>query len=83
MPINTVRCGSTTGTNAPVVFIENGKNVNCTFSQYRLNHVYGLPEWSIAVCNKTAYMYDETWIKTVQAIAPGIRAVPVFRDHPE
>ena len=81
--ITTVRCGSATGSNGPVVFIANGKNVNRTFSQYRLRHVYGLPEGSIVLCNKTAYMDDETWIKTVQAMAPGIRAMPVIRDHPE
>ena len=58
--ITTVRCGSAAGTNGPVVFIANGKNVNRTFSQYILRHVYGLPEGSIVLCNKTAYMDDET-----------------------
>ena len=58
--ITTVRCGSAAGTNGPVVFITNGKNANRTFSQYRPRHVYGLPERFIVLCNKTAYMDDET-----------------------
>ena len=81
--ITIVRCGSAAGTNGPVVFIANGKSVNRTFSQYRLRKLYGLPEGSIVLCNENAYMDDKTWIETVRVMAPGIRAMPVIRDHPE
>ena len=35
------------------------------------------------ILNKSAYMDDETWVSVVQAMAPGIRQMPVIRDHPD
>ena len=70
MSITSVRCGSAAGTNVAVVFIANGKNVNHTFSQYRLRHTYVSHKGSIVLCNKTAYMDDDRLIKTVQIMAP-------------
>jgi len=32
--------------------------------------------------NKKGYMDDKTWMLVVKAMAPGIRKMPVIRDHP-
>ena len=81
--ITVVRCGNAAGANGPVVFLTTGQKVNRTFSNYRLHKIYGLPEGSTVLCNNSAYMDDATWIKCVKAMAPGIRAMPTIKDHPE
>ena len=81
--ITAVRCGNAAGANGPVVFLASGQNVNRTFSNYRLKEIYGLPEGSTVLCNSSAYIDDATWKLCVKAMAPGIRAMPVIRDHPE
>ena len=35
------------------------------------------PEGSYVIPNKAEYMYDETWVKVVKVVAPGIRKMKV------
>ena len=81
--ITAVRCGNAAGANGPVVFLASGQNVNRTFSNYRLKEIYGLPEGSTVLYNSSACMDDATWKLCAKVMAPGIRAIPVIRDHPE
>ena len=81
--ITAVRCGNAAGTNGPVVFLAYEQNVSRTFSKRCLEKNYGLPKGSTVLMNSSAYMDDATWILCVKAMAAGIRAMPVIRDHPE
>ena len=38
---------------------------------------YVFPEGSCVITNKAAYMDDETWVKVVKVVAPGIRKMAV------
>ena len=62
-------------------FIVHGKSVNCIFSQYILRQIYFLPNGSIILYNKTAYIDDSAWINTVKEMDPGIRTILVIRHH--
>ena len=44
---------------------------------------YGLPEGLRVIMNNSAYMDDETWVDAVEHIAPGIRQMPVIKEHPK
>ena len=81
--VTVVRCSNAAGANGPIIFVASGQNANRTFSNYRLEKTYGLPKDSTILCNSSAYMDDATWLKCVKAMAPGIRAMPDIRDHPE
>ena len=35
--------------------------------------IYGLPEGSSVIPNKSAYMDDETWVKAMKVVSPGSR----------
>jgi len=82
--ITVVQCGSAAGDNGPVVFLRvgNNENINMLFTPKLLVQHYGLPEGSIMLLNKKGYMDDKTWMLVVKAMAPGIRKMPVIRDHP-
>ena len=56
--------------------------LNVFFIFIRLTNAYGLTECSRILLNKTGYMDDETWVQVVESMAPGIRQMPVIRDHP-
>ena len=79
-----MRCGNAAGSNGPVVFVGVGmqENMNRLFTSRRLTNVYNLPEGSRMLLNKSGYMDDETWVQVVESMAPGIRQMPVIRDHP-
>ena len=85
LSLTVVRCGNAAGNNGPVVFIGTGQNqkLNRLFRPSRLTKHYNLPAGSKMILNKSAYMDDETWVSVVQAMAPGIRQMPVIRDHPD
>ena len=41
---------------------------------------YGFPEGSCVITNKSAYMDDETWVKVVKVVSPGVRKMKVSND---
>ena len=85
--ITCVRIGSAGGSNVPITFLAKGnkgnESVNKIYRHNRLNTVYNLPEGSSVICNDTAYMDDETWLKVAKTVAPGIPKMPFIRDHPD
>ena len=85
-----VWCGNAAGNNGPVIFLLKGgdavrksRYIKKTYSDWSLEHVYGLPKGSTVLANSSAYMDDETWLECVKHLAPGIRKMPVIEDHPE
>ena len=64
--------------NIPVVFMAKGEKVHSRLRGNNLVTKYGLPEIYDVIPNKAAYMYDETWVKLVKVVAPGIRKMAVI-----
>ena len=63
--------------NVPGIFLSKGKKVH---PRLRVNHLvnrHQLPEGSCVIPNKAACMDDETWVKAVILLSPGIRKMKV------
>ena len=63
--------------NGPVIFLEKGKKLHPRMRGNNLVTKYGLPEGSCVIPNKAAYMDDQTWVKVVKVVSPGIRKMAV------
>ena len=63
--------------NDSVIFTEKGKNVHPRLRGTNLLTRYGFPEGSCVIPNKAVYMDNETWVKVVKVVAPGIRKMKV------
>ena len=63
--------------NDPVIFLEKRTKVHPRIIGTNLVTRYGLPEGYCVIPNKVAYMDDETWMKVVKVVAPGIRKIKV------
>ena len=72
-----LRVRSAAGVNGPVIFLAKGAKVHPILKGTNLVTIYVLPEGSCVIPNKAAYMDDETWVKVVKLIAPGIRKMKV------
>ena len=59
--------------NGPVVFLGNGTNVTPRLRGNNLVTIYGLPEGSYVITNKSSYMNDDTWMKVVKVLSPSNR----------
>ena len=57
--------------------LEKGAKVHPRIRNTNLVTRYGFPEGSCAITNKSAYMDDETWVKVVKVVSPGIRKMKV------
>ena len=81
--ITAVRCGNAAGANGPVVFLASGQNVNRTFSDYRPQK--SMVYQKVPQSSQIAVLIWMTKLGSlcVKAMAPGIRAMPVIKDHPE
>ena len=65
------------GVNVPVIFLAKGENVHPSLRGNNLVTKYGFPEGFCVIPNKAAYMDDDTWVKVVKVVAPGIRKMVV------
>ena len=63
--------------NGPVIFLAKGTKVQPRLRGTNLVTRYGFPEGSCVIPNKAAYMDDETWVKVVKVVDPGIRKMKV------
>ena len=63
--------------NGPVIFLAKGTKVHPRIKGTNLVTRYRLPEGSFVIPNKAAYMDDETWVKVVKVVDPGIRKMKV------
>ena len=64
--------------NYPVIFLAKRTKVHPRLRGNNLVTKYGFPEGSCVIPNKAAYMDDETWVKVVKVVAPGIRKMAVI-----
>ena len=60
--------------------LEKGAKVHPRIRNTNLVTRYGFPEGSCVITNKSAYMDDETWVKVVKLVSPGIRKMKVSND---
>ena len=60
--------------------LEKGAKVHPRIRNTNLVTRYGFPEGSCVITNKSAYMDDETWVKVVKVVSPGIRKMKVSND---
>ena len=82
--ITVLCCGSAAGTHGPVVFLlKEANKVNKLFTKKRMQETLGLPEGLCVLLNDSAYMGNVTWLKVVKVLAPALRKLPVFKDHPD
>ena len=70
--ITVLRVGSAAGVNGLVIFLAKCTKVHPRLRGNNLVTKYGLLEVSCVIPNKAAYMDDETWVKVVKLVAPGI-----------
>ena len=71
--ITVLRFGSAAGVNGLVTFLEKGTKVRPSIRGTNLVTIYGFPEGYFVIPNTAACMDDETWVKVVKVVAPGIR----------
>ena len=60
--------------------LEKGAKVHPRIRNTNLVTIYGFPEGSCVITKKPAYMDDETWVKVVKLVSPGIRKMKVSND---
>ena len=58
--------------NGPVIFLTKGTKFHTRLRGKNLVTKYGFIDGSFFIPKKSAYMYDETWVKVVKVVAPGI-----------
>ena len=75
--ITVLQVGSAVDVNGPVIFLAKGEKVHPRLRGNNLVTKYELPEGYCVIPNKAAYMDDETWVKVVKVVAPGIRRMAV------
>ena len=63
--------------NGPVLFLAKGKNLHPRLRGNNLVIRYGFPEGYCVITKEAAYMDDETWVKAVKVLYPGIRKTKV------
>ena len=63
--------------NDPVMFMAKGRKVQPMIRGTNLVNIYGFLEGSCVIPNKAAYMDDDTWVKVVKVLSPGIREMQV------
>ena len=63
--------------NGPVIFMAKGTKVHPRLRGNNLVTKYGLPEGSCVIPKKASYMNDETWVKLLKVVSPGIRIMAV------
>ena len=64
--------------NNPVIFLTKRTKVHPRIRGNNLVTKYGFPEGYCVIPNKEAYMDDETWVKVVKVVPPGIRKIAVI-----
>ena len=63
--------------NGPVIFLSKGTTFQPSIRGKNLVTRYVLPKVSCVIPDKSSYMDDDTWVKVVKVVAPGIRKMNI------